>query len=584
MDFGSSPTLPPNINPFQSNSRPMSLGVSDYQNGETPQYQPYNLPRSDSYFFAPTNPQPVSIWNSQQSLGLDQNSRLLKPKPQSQPLFSSFGSQAVVDQHDQTVPLQPVDPSEVESEREDLRSIYAEYLEIKGLTYLPVIYKKAAFRRLMKLERRLIVESYQAGLCTGFSSLGLTGLERVKELMADQVQSSELYGWLFCTMTKAFTNKAFDFNANVDAVAQTITELTRVGKEGIFGHVWVSQVRGLDGLVLVKTFGTRNGPDEITHEFFVGYVLNQLRAQIPNFMYVYGMFRCPKPETGKPACPPILHYEQGFEKNKRNYLLMELVVPPAPFNQGYDVKDLCMTCSPIEFMNVYLQVICALAVAYELYDFTHYDLHSGNILLQRTKNNESVFIKYDFEGEVTYVKTNVIAKIVDYGQSTVTIVRDHQYLSFGNIIQTSSGTSRIGDTNPFEGNPLHDIYKISGFMLYGLLAQNHQTLELVYEIIARFPPFHSSVSSTPPKNFKLLDHLLVKERDAYFEYQARSNQPVTPSDTGLPFRMHLKHVTDNYPGLQGLVLYDQPDQSARVLNCENETCLTRSQIERAVNL
>ncbi|PWG73572.1 hypothetical protein DF186_22380, partial [Enterococcus hirae] len=68
-------------------------------------------------------------------------------------------------------------------------------------------------------------------------------------------------------------------------------------------------------------------------------------------------------------------------------------------------------------MRVYFQIVMALAVEYHEFDFTHYDLHAGNVLIQATPGNRFYLIPYTFEGRTVYIKTNVIVKIIDYGLS-----------------------------------------------------------------------------------------------------------------------------------------------------------------------
>lgn len=582
-----------------SNNRPGSFEISGMDISprfQTPLFTP--SPPSNQSSQAPSL---IPFWNSDQPLSMRSNypmARSLQPEPS----FSSQGSQAVMNG---TIPpsLSLVPPSSLvptipipfpyvtqtavvqhRGEYEGAEPFYQVYLSIRADALISDRSRVRAFENLMRLERRFIIENYQAGECSTISSLARPGVTSLQRLMADQVSNYQIFGWIFCSMNKGFRNTAFDFNANTLAVSHTITRLAQVTSHGSFGHIWDAEFRGLNDLTLIKTFGdTAKGPDEITHEFFVGYVLNELREEIPNFMFVYGMFRCSHPKDGYPACPTPLTAEEASESNKKNYLLMELVIPPTPYDRGYSFFHVCRNGNAAQFMMVYLQVLCSLAVAYRRFGFTHYDLHDGNVMLQHTRNDEWVFIPYTFEGLTCYIKTNMIVKIIDYGQSSVTIQKDGHPVSFGNVIQSSS---KALNTNIFGGNPIYDTYKLSGFALNTLRKFNHPLLREVYKIITRFPPFDDLVSPTDPDDFQLFDKQLEAQRFNYFDYRAVRNAPIDPPNPppDKTFSTHIQYVLDQYPQFLNTVLYNGTDGSARLLQCDELSCANWNQVQERAGI
>ena len=57
-------------------------------------------------------------------------------------------------------------------------------------------------------------------------------------------------------------------------------------------------------------------------------------------------------------------------------------------------------------------------MANKMIDFTHYDLHTGNILI-RDINIEKFQIQYDTENGVEYITTDLIATFIDFGMSHI---------------------------------------------------------------------------------------------------------------------------------------------------------------------
>ena len=68
-----------------------------------------------------------------------------------------------------------------------------------------------------------------------------------------------------------------------------------------------------------------------------------------------------------------------------------------------------------EMIQLFYQIYGPLSILKD--QFTHYDLHTNNVLLYKLKTNNFIKIKYVFkDGEVEF-KTHLIAKIIDYGRS-----------------------------------------------------------------------------------------------------------------------------------------------------------------------
>ncbi len=78
------------------------------------------------------------------------------------------------------------------------------------------------------------------------------------------------------------------------------------------------------------------------------------------------------------------------------------------FLDDEDDKD-SITC-------LFLQVIISLIIAHDKYGYKHNDLHFANILVEKNKGCD---LKYTLRGKTFNIKCKYVAKIIDYGLSTV---------------------------------------------------------------------------------------------------------------------------------------------------------------------
>lgn len=176
-------------------------------------------------------------------------------------------------------------------------------------------------------------------------------------------------------------------------LASRLSEDTMVFKEFI---------KELDEFIVIKQTNLERLHDEedddfddVLHEAFIGfYAMNNLRKYIPNFVYTYGLFRNPCVYPRSINC---------------NYLLLELI-------PGQVWTKFIKTATVSEFLNIFLQTCLSLNLARELYGFTHYDLHSDNIIIK--KLDKPIEIRYGPENIIT---TKLVAKIIDFGNAHVKI-------------------------------------------------------------------------------------------------------------------------------------------------------------------
>jgi serine/threonine protein kinase len=187
--------------------------------------------------------------------------------------------------------------------------------------------------------------------------------------------------------------------------------------------------------------------EELTHEALVGLAaLNNLRSKIPNFVHTYGVFSCTAPLFE--ISPKSKKIEEitawcSSEKSPVYYLVLEYIDGAVSFS------DIAASLTGDEYLQIYLQVINALNVAYHEYDFTHYDLHSGNVLIKKLSSPMAIPL-YMKDGSVKYIITSYLARIIDFGMSHVAIDGYHFGL-FG---------MEQHEIYPARSFPLMDAYKL----------------------------------------------------------------------------------------------------------------------------
>lgn len=192
----------------------------------------------------------------------------------------------------------------------------------------------------------------------------------------------------------------------------------RIGSESVYGYAMSGPIDGENGLYIVKTPRRIHGEvQDLTHEQYVGYRLNPLRSEVVGFALVLGGARAPEPEINDAGeilsfCSPV----GAGPTNKVSYLVYENVFP------SESMKDYINKASVSDFLSDFLQTCYTLETARELVGFTHYDLHSENILRRKVADVPHFSLKfhnYRTGGDV-YIACTAAATMIDYGRSRVT--------------------------------------------------------------------------------------------------------------------------------------------------------------------
>lgn len=196
--------------------------------------------------------------------------------------------------------------------------------------------------------------------------------------------------------------------------------------------------------------------DDIAYEAIIGIAcLNNIRNYIPNFAYTYGYGTCyiPLDINGE-----LLSDGNNLKnwcdngKDKGSFLVMENANPSVSLHEFLRIKDL----SIIDLQKVYLQIFNALNVAYQLYQYTHQDLHSTNILIRSFNKDIKINIYGDNMKIIGELTTKYVPYIIDYGRNSA-LINKKEYQPNVNYLYK----------NPF-GNWLYDI----NILLYHTCTRN----------------------------------------------------------------------------------------------------------------
>lgn len=182
--------------------------------------------------------------------------------------------------------------------------------------------------------------------------------------------------------------------------------------------------------------------DNSYYEFLVGLCINRFKERFPNFLFTFNYYQFERkiPEDLKTnsldmavlmtTSPELkLSYnkiskdfvenkktiEDGCINNNNASVLSEAIKDFITVSDFYD----SFYFSQHELLNILLQVYHVLSSLSS--EFTHYDLHSKNILLKVVPDGKYVEIRYEpergyFGGEELVIKTRLVPIIIDYGR------------------------------------------------------------------------------------------------------------------------------------------------------------------------
>ena len=204
-------------------------------------------------------------------------------------------------------------------------------------------------------------------------------------------------------------------------IQKWIKKMVKISVNSKEGFIYISDFSP-DIQVVIKVAQKSNGLESKLREYFIGIKsVNKLRCLIPTFVYTIGSFLYPKPtKTGK---------LQKETKNENTAFVVYEKIDGETINSLLKKDKLNFK----QFLSIFIQLLLGLEVAQREARFTHFDLHSENVMI-RQNDVSSYNVNLDMS---TYkvVNPEFIPVIIDFGTSTCFIenryIGSYDYIKHG---------------------------------------------------------------------------------------------------------------------------------------------------------
>lgn len=227
-------------------------------------------------------------------------------------------------------------------------------------------------------------------------------------------------------------NDLFNGFVRFDYVDPPITRIGKISNNGFVNEIKYSRY-GYNAYAVLKSSIHENA-DNLMYEYIVGQFINKTNKLFSCFLETYGLF----------TYVSDAHWEHV--KNTKTISTNVLTDSLTPINID-PMNALSLACLNSKHLSILIQYVnkpITLAdqmsvnyatfvpfvknqliyVLYQIYlplallcnVFTHYDLHSNNVLLYKPADNKYIEYHYHLSNKVITFKSLYIAKIIDYGR------------------------------------------------------------------------------------------------------------------------------------------------------------------------
>jgi len=255
------------------------------------------------------------------------------------------------------------------------------------------------------------------------------------------------------------------YQGNYTDIYRNLIRLTGVLGKGVYGIVLSADISNVDQIV-VKSPNAEEALDKIKvtagngftytenekyrlektkdlnnllREYLINYELNKLR--VPIFQQTYSIINC-----SRIILENVNQKDEitTFCSTKQPWVIISEKL------KG-DVLSVFLTKSTnsADILKLLTLLFYYLRYAYARYRFTHYDIHTDNIIVEKRNS------KFSFRLDNGYIESDIIPKLIDFGLSRIEI---GQNVLHSTVLKEYYVTDRY--------NPLYDIYKITFDVLY----------------------------------------------------------------------------------------------------------------------
>lgn len=184
---------------------------------------------------------------------------------------------------------------------------------------------------------------------------------------------------------------------------------------------------------LPEKFGNEMAvPDNLYYEYYVGtQFLNPITHIMPCFVETYGIYlsksnakqQSMQKATSIDEIKRTIQYIPDKEMTmgiscgnaSRLSILIQHIHDPLTMYSYVKKFGILKSFWTVDVIQLMYQVYAPLSLLGKT--FTHYDLHTGNVLLYNLKEDECMEMVYHYKGQETRFYTQYIAKIIDYGRA-----------------------------------------------------------------------------------------------------------------------------------------------------------------------
>lgn len=244
--------------------------------------------------------------------------------------------------------------------------------------------------------------------------------QQVKDISIDNFMDEHIMVALTCIVQSILYDKSSSIVQKQFIVRYWFNNLKRIGAASLYGIALLASLNCIDDVFVIKTPKDRrkyrNQPryEDITHDTFVGlFGTNLLRKIIPNIAYVFGGFEL-NPLYMSQTDELLTWGLAGI--SRVHYVIYEKIFP------SIDFKRTIRTCNVETVINLYLQVVITLGIAHNMINFSHNDLHAGNVLVRdiKYKSFDIFYPAYGGTSKDIYLHSSSIATFIDLGLSHIT--------------------------------------------------------------------------------------------------------------------------------------------------------------------
>jgi len=346
----------------------------------------------------------------------------------------------------------------------------------------------------------------------------------LSELLVDKFWDANLQNLFSDILIAIFQQGNLPQNVQLEGIRYWINSLSYLS-QGQNGQTFTSTIRNMpDKRLLIKT------SEDLTHEVFVGLMLNKLRSHLLNFSYVYMGFNCSSP----------LFVDKTFlswcdkKTNDLGDAFYEYVYPSSSFADFVSTHQ-----SSEESLSYYLQAVLALNYAFKKIKFTHFDLHGENVLLRELDSLQRIDYPTGKGSFVFYTKK--IPTFIDYGFSSV----EYKGKMYTNV-------PGFMEEVPFF--PLYDAYRLATALYYTAVNKAPFKFVISYfgevpsaeHILERYSALDQRKFSYKKSLDELIDYILPYLPVEFVKQEEEYTEPIYLDELGLEDPPYAKSLFQFY--------------------------------------